>query len=319
MTVKKPVCILGYDALEIELVEKFGLPNLKQKEYSKTDISEFEKTITPILWGSFITGKNMEPDWDEREDSDFLKRVLRDPFHFVQRNISPKLSNFLRRFAERMGVLKSARERTFRYNYLRDRDEKTIFDYAEDSIAINIPSYNKQRNPKFGTKDKIEGKISDEEYWDDIWECFDKTKRDLLDNLDKDLVMAWFWAPDRAGHVWRPDIEKMRKTYQILDEFAGEVRENFDGQVFVIADHGMETLGKFGDHSNYGYYSSNRELGLKNPKITDFYNIIEDVIQGEFDPQKYEKGQIEERGKEEFKGNDEKEIKKRLKDLGYFD
>lgn len=318
MSAKDRICILGYDALEIELVEKFDLSNLKQAEYGRTDISEFDIISTLILWGSFITGRNMTPEY-KVERSNSFKNFFRGAFQFVK-SISPEFAESLRNFPEKVNLLKGMKQETFDWNYMIEADEKTIFDLVEDSAGINIPSYNQQWCPKFSLKEKIEEDVTDSVYLEDVRKCFEKTKNELLENLDKDLVMAWFAYADKIGHVWRTDMERMREAYSHLDDFAEEVREKFDGQIFIIADHGMKPLGRFGDHSdlNYGYYSSNRKLGLSNPQLTYFYRIVRDILFGEFNPEKYPKGHIEEAKEEKFEGDEKKEIEKRLKELGYF-
>jgi predicted AlkP superfamily pyrophosphatase or phosphodiesterase len=53
--------ILALDALDQEQVEKYNCKNLMQKEYGKTNISDFKQARTVVLWASFLTGKNMEP------------------------------------------------------------------------------------------------------------------------------------------------------------------------------------------------------------------------------------------------------------------
>ena len=53
--------ILGLDALDLEQVKKYNCKHLLQKEYGKTDLTEFTQARTVVLWSSFLTGKNMEP------------------------------------------------------------------------------------------------------------------------------------------------------------------------------------------------------------------------------------------------------------------
>ena len=53
--------ILALDALDLEQVKKFNCKHLLQKEYGKTDLSDFKQPRTVVLWSSFLTGKNMEP------------------------------------------------------------------------------------------------------------------------------------------------------------------------------------------------------------------------------------------------------------------
>ena len=52
--------VLALDALDLNLVKEFRCKNLKQREYGKTDLSDFSQLRTIVLWASFLTGKNME-------------------------------------------------------------------------------------------------------------------------------------------------------------------------------------------------------------------------------------------------------------------
>jgi hypothetical protein len=65
----------------------------------------------------------------------------------------------------------------------------------------------------------------------------------------------------------------MKMIYKDLDEIAGSIERPY----IVLSDHGMERLGMFGDHSNYGFWSTDL-TDLGNPKITDFAGIIENRV-----------------------------------------
>lgn len=52
--------ILALDALDLEQVKKYNCKHLLQKEYGKTDLSDFKQPRTVVLWSSFLSGKNME-------------------------------------------------------------------------------------------------------------------------------------------------------------------------------------------------------------------------------------------------------------------
>lgn len=322
---KEKILILAYDGLEISLVDKFNLPNLKQNERGKTNISEFDKIATPILWGSFLTGQNLEPEFTKEKSSNVLQKILVPPYHFLKKNISASRANSAKEFSKKIGLFQKTGGSIHRWNVDKDLGKKTIFDLVDDSIGINIPSYNRSEwptiSPQFTMKEMVEGEVPYSDYWDDVWNCFEKTKAELLNNLDKDLVMAWFKAADSVGHFWRTNTDKMEEAYVTLNDFTAKIKERFDGWILIIADHGMKPLGRFGDHTNlnYGYYSSSHKLGLNNPRLTDFYEIIHDKLYGEFNPEKYSGERISEAGEEEFEGNEEEEIKKRLRGLGYFD
>lgn len=52
--------IIGIDALEKKLVEKFNCHNLKKKYNGLTNIREYSQPRTLVLWSSFLAGKNLE-------------------------------------------------------------------------------------------------------------------------------------------------------------------------------------------------------------------------------------------------------------------
>jgi len=54
--------IFAVDALEYKKIEEFDCENMKQADYGKTDISEFDQPRTMILWSSFMTGENKEEE-----------------------------------------------------------------------------------------------------------------------------------------------------------------------------------------------------------------------------------------------------------------
>jgi hypothetical protein len=59
---------------------------------------------------------------------------------------------------------------------------------------------------------------------------------------------------------------------------------------------------KYGEHSNYGFYSFNEKIGLRNPKMTDFFPIILKKLSIEFYDDK----------------RDREKVLEHLKKLGYF-
>ena len=52
--------ILAFDALDLNMVERYNCKNLMQIEYGQTSLSGFQLERTVVLWASFLTGKNME-------------------------------------------------------------------------------------------------------------------------------------------------------------------------------------------------------------------------------------------------------------------
>lgn len=311
--------ILGFDALEYKLIKEFGLSYLKQEDYGKTDISEFEKIVTPVLWGSAITGENLESEFVTEKGNQKMRGILKKPYYFLK-NHYPSFAINTRKFFKKVGVLDKVGGSVFKVSVRNELRKETFLD-GENRLGINVPGYNPERTPKCGMDEYIQGEVSSEEYINSVWSCFEETRKILLDNLDKEVVMAWFCPADRMGHIFRSDLNRMRETYEKLNDLAKKVRDSFNGAVLIISDHGMEKLGKFGDHSdmNYGFWSSNNSLGLKNPRFVDLKNIVEDLLNDEFNPDKYSQDKIGgKKVKDRKYSDDEKEIQRRLKELGYF-
>jgi hypothetical protein len=90
---------------------------------------------------------------------------------------------------------------------------------------------------------------------------------------DHDFILAYFSLADVLGHLNFGDSGMMKIVYDDFNAIAASVR----GQLIVLSDHGMVNVGMFGDHSNYGFWSTAyRDLG--NPKITSFGKIIADLM-----------------------------------------
>jgi len=66
--------ILALDALDLNMVTKYKCKNLMQTEYGQTSLAEFELERTVVLWASFLTGKNMEPEIPVKTQWEFKLR-----------------------------------------------------------------------------------------------------------------------------------------------------------------------------------------------------------------------------------------------------
>jgi len=229
--------ILALDALDKNMVEKFNCKNLMQLEYGETDISEFKLERTVILWASFLTGKNMEKKIPVKGQWDF-----------------------------------------------KVKGEQTFFNFFNSFKTIDVPAFSlKQKNHK-SERELLAGYFKKKntigDYDKIVWKNHKKNKKELfeiLKNNINDIVMVYFDLADAIGHLSFGDTEKMEKVYNELDEITKKVKHLTDDKetVLIVSDHGMKAVGRFGDHSKYGFYSCNQKLNLNEPKITDFYEIIE--------------------------------------------
>lgn len=229
------IVILGLDGLEYEYVRKFNCKNLMQLCYGKTDISEFEEPRTVVLWGSFLTGRNVEKE-----------------------ALAKGLWNF------------------------RLKPTDTFFSHFRKWTAIDVPAFTyKQeahKKEREAMKRFFDQEISIQEYDEIAMKNHKENKEEFFSALEKDydIVMGYFALADVIGHLSFGVISKMKLIYQELDEIAMKAKERVE-KLLIISDHGMKAIGRFGDHSNYGFWSTSWNAKLKNPKITDFRKIIESL------------------------------------------
>lgn len=234
--------VFAIDALEYALVEEFDCSNLKQKFYGKTNIKEFSQPRTMVLWSSFMTGKNMEKEIVAKGDKEMWNTKL-------------------------------------------DLND-TFFKYFNNSKVIDLPGYNysKEQHDEerrllkeyFDADNEEEKKRIKIEYNNLAFEHHRKMKKEFGEALqgDYDFVLGYFSIADVIGHLNFGNITMMKMIYKDLDEIASAINDTY----IVLSDHGMKKIGMFGDHSNYGFWSTDyKDLG--NPRITDFAGIIRGILE----------------------------------------
>lgn len=239
------ILVIAIDALEHKLVEEFDCKNLKQKFYGKTNISEFSQPRTMVLWSSFMTGENKEDE-----------------------------------------VLSGGDKKMWSTKW----DKKdTFFSEFRDPVVLDLPgfSYDLKTHEKsrkllkefFDAESEQEKEKIRKQYNKDAFDHHRKIKEEFQKALkkDHDFVLGYFSVADVIGHLNFGNKTIMKMIYQDLDELVGKAKK--DGPVIVLSDHGMKAIGQFGDHSEYGFWSTNfRDLGK--PKITEFAEIIKGLKDG---------------------------------------
>lgn len=159
------------------------------------------------------------------------------------------------------------------------KPEETFLSFFQSCKAIDVPAFSlKERNhaeERRLLKEFFDEEASVEEYDAVVWKNHDENKKDFLASLGRfELVMGYFDLADAIGHLSFGIPAKMQKVYSELESLAEDVKSSSDDFAMVISDHGMKPVGRYGDHSRNGFYSSNRRLGVSMPKITDFYDIM---------------------------------------------
>ncbi len=236
------IIVIAIDALEYNLVERFGCKNLKQEYYGKTDISEFSQPRTMVLWGSFLCGKNIEKEILSRGNKEMWNFKLPIEETFLSKFKNPKVID-LPAFSYDTTFHQRSRELLREFFEAENDDEKTKI--RKEYNKLNIKH--------------------DQE-----------VKEEFLKSLNKrhDFVLAYFSAIDTVGHLNFGNTLLMKILYKDMDELVGNVRSKYpNAKILVLSDHGMKG-NMFGEHTNYGFWSTNFKHGLLNPKITDIHKLL---------------------------------------------
>jgi len=273
--------ILAYDGLDHDLVEELRLRNILQREHGRVKVpivGGIDDPSTPIVWTSFITGEapevhgvDMPQMWDNRLN--WLRR-------YVRRHKS--IHGILRRFKvgyrvrETMDVKSSFPSR-------KDIKVDTLFEVVKPSVALGVPVYNKNLEEIYPIGDVLRAR-QDPDYLplfeEKIRSTFAEEVERLFDALEGEwrLLMIHFHITDLFGHAFW-GTEKLATLYEEMDLLTKRVKEKSgdDDLVLIISDHGMSKLG----HTKKGFYSLNLSLGLEEPDIKEFFNIVTGLLAGD--------------------------------------
>ena len=101
--------ILALDALDLNMARKYKCENLMQTECGQTSLSEFQLERTVVLWASFLTGKNMEPEIPVKTQWEFKLKPEQTFFPFFKTHMAidvPAFSLKEKNHAEERKLLK---------------------------------------------------------------------------------------------------------------------------------------------------------------------------------------------------------------------
>lgn len=227
--------VFAYDGLEPKLVQKFDCQNLKQKYWGKTDLSEFNLLRTIVLWASFLSGKNVDRQFPNKEAQWSFKVPV----------------------------------------------EKTFLKFFKNYQVIDLPAFNYDFRKHQKERRLLAGFFAErntiEEYDQFFWQNHQKIKKQFFAELRKDwhLLLSYFNLADAIGHLSLGIEEKMKKVYAELSSIVKKTEQARPKEkIFIISDHGMKAIGRYGDHAPEGFFSFSEKLDLVNPKITDFYLFL---------------------------------------------
>ncbi len=157
------------------------------------------------------------------------------------------------------------------------KPEQTFLKYYKTYKTIDVPAFSHKPSHKEERellKGYFEEKSTIEDYDNLVWKIHEENKKEFFEALGKfELLIGYFNLADSIGHLSFGITEKMTKVYQELEQLAEKTKDT-DESLLIISDHGMKSVGRYGDHNLNGFYSFNHKIGLNQPKITQFYDLI---------------------------------------------
>ena len=288
--------VLGLDGLDPELVDKWNLHFFKQCAWGRHYVGFFRTRFTPIIWGSMITGLNVEERGYDiehinsyRSRAMFRNSILRHLYEFRKRFL-PKRELGLRFFLKRLGLVRYAASPSMPKE-LRDR---SVFVELEKrglrTVAIEVPGFNERRNEYFRFKISLlhERKSSREEFEKLIAEALLETARRVREGAryvreGYHLVFVYSPLPDIAFHAFpyprlcdRLYLRKIHiELWRVVEPLVRFARER-GYATMILSDHGFDMENY--DHSSHGFWSLSVKPSTCITTALDLKNLMLEII-----------------------------------------
>lgn len=282
--------IIGLDGLDYDLVTKWDLRVFKQKIYGKHYVGSANKLYTPILWGMFLTGLNVEKlgynlnSLKEKRAMDSLKWSFLKKLYLIRKRVPVKELG-LRKILVSLGLAKRY-PASIMPEYLL---KKTFLEKAKELslkvCAIEVPGYNEEINEEYRSLCSMYVFKSLREKLSYINEIMGDCNRRILRSLNYvinyyDLIFVYLPLPDIAHHLLfksLKEIVELRKIYGKLEKKIQQLTSYAnmkDYAILIVSDHGFDMKNYY--HSLWGFWSLNKNIEIANKlkRITDFYDLI---------------------------------------------
>jgi hypothetical protein len=277
------IIILGIDALEYDLVKEWRLKNIMQKSYCKMDLSDYSVIITPVIWGSMLTGKIDEEIlkiWEKTAEIVGFPSIKQKWWKKIGTKILPhKIKKWIwnNYYEKQLG----GNPFDTSANYINDKKERNIFQFFEKTWTNGIPGFGKNVSSKIKKKymrKAIQGEKTP--FIDLVLKNYREDKNKLLSAINNKEFDFIFWYTnllDSLGHLEISKPIAMMKYYFEINELVGRVKESCPkSKIYVISDHGMERMKqqktRWGMHSKHAFFSSN--TGEKIEKPIQLYDLV---------------------------------------------
>jgi predicted AlkP superfamily pyrophosphatase or phosphodiesterase len=287
------IIVLGWDALDIELIHKYGLQGRFGSHERRIDTyvnPAIDEPHTKELWPSMITG--LHPDEHgihaaiEGDGVAWDSTTLRVAASLANGVVPDDLKTLIGRKLRENGIgLETTAE-----SYYSDNNIQTVFDSG--GKAISIPNYQTESDKSHGfdaNRDKLWKALQ-------VDKSLEKGMRPTVDketlhrrlttevgsrvgptiqaiNSGESLVWTWFGLIDTVGHM-QPALGEslVEQYYRVAANITETIQEIApEATIVSVSDHGLQN----GTHEHYATICSDAALPPEVSHVFDLYDWIQ--------------------------------------------
>lgn len=243
--------ILGLDGMDFDLALDLNLTNILQVQFDRIIVpinDVMGQPTSPEVWASFLCGEHVKKMFKGRKRRWLLKYLvkLKQVFPFISMGLGKKACGEIVSFPKlnRKTWVDLPNVKEFNSPYYSYTNE--VFQYTQ----------------QFGEDTDLAA------YKQSILDLYEKDSKTMLSeviseatNPSCDILFAYLHFPDMFNHLWFQDVDELHSYYRTMDEFVGKILASVDdAHVIIISDHGFDMTK--GDHSNFGFISSNKFMNF---------------------------------------------------------
>lgn len=240
-----PLVVIGLDALDYKLAQDWGCDNLLLNNHKQIETFAHTKEwpITAEVWP--VIAKGEMPRGQERRRGEGWDGAL---------GIAAKGSKYVLPDGLRSKIGRYLRVGDEVSDHYLPSDGDHMF---QNGVVFNWPEITPAQNwsrANYWWRQHLEGDLTDEEFFnsqigitgEELGWAYAMTKTQVP------IIGTRCHSLDYFGHQWCHDTDKLRVAYETVDEMIGEMWDNYDGEIVILSDHGMQVGGiddSPGEHS----------------------------------------------------------------------
>lgn len=149
--------IIGLDGLDYDLVMRWGLKQYLQKYHGKHYVGFACNLYTPILWGMFLTGINVEKhgyslkELRDKWKQDIWKYSFLRKLYLIRKKLLPMKKLSIRPLLVKLGLVRPYPPSILPKHLLEQTFTLELKRKGLKVYAIEVPGFNEEENEKYRT------------------------------------------------------------------------------------------------------------------------------------------------------------------------